>query len=129
MKYVANTRAELETLVDAWAKAAGFPFPPDGMPAATVNPIRAAYLAANRAQRAVMAQTMRGWTLRPADIVPEPKGTRFWCEVPDDLAEVVLPAAASFGRSMSGAEDAALRVSKARLTDNFPADWQGKDGK
>lgn len=127
MKYVANSRAELEALVDAWAKAAGFPFPPDGMASATANPIRAAYLAANRAQRAVMAQSMAGWTLRPVDILPEPKGTRFWCEVPDDLAEVVLPAAPAFGRTLTGAEDAALRTSKTRLADDFPADWRGKD--
>lgn len=128
MKYIAATLAELEIAVDAWGKAAGFPFPPDGMSKATADAGRAAWLAAPRAQRVTLGRTMEraGWTVRPAEIRTEPRGNRFWCEVPDDLVSVVLPAAASIGRSLNASEDTALRAARARLTDDFPTDWQGK---
>jgi len=129
MIYVADTKEELETFVHAWADAAGFPFPCDqfkGDP----EPMRAAWLKASPAERDAMAQEYAdaGWTLRPAEILPEAKGDRFYLEAPDDLAEVVKPMAEThFGRELKPEQIAALDGSAAKLTEDFPADWKAKD--
>jgi hypothetical protein len=131
VKFV-GTLAECETVRDAWAFAAGFPFAPAGLDAGTAATLRAQWLAASRAERvALAAGPMLGWTFYPHDIEIEagaPRGTeRFVLEVPEEILTVVVPDCSRvYGRTLGAQRTTTLTDARARCTDELPPDWQRK---